>query len=138
MKQSARVHADACVRRRKCVCVLAYMHTFAVCMFVHRLTCIKAITALLLDSSFKLPLKIKINMHLYLRRISFVLVSIGCIQRCNALQTSRLTSEELSQTDPKSFQAETHDGLDLRIGRFMLHCQTPALHGPASINPVST
>lgn len=74
---------------------------------------------------------------MYLHRISFILVSIGCFQRCNAPQTSRLTSEELSQTDPKSFQAETHGGLDLRIGGFILHCQTLALHGPAPINPVS-
>lgn len=74
---------------------------------------------------------------MYLRRISFILVSIGCFSRCSAPQTSHLTSEELSQTDPKSFQAETHGQLDLRIGRFMLHCQTLALHGSAPINPVS-
>lgn len=52
-------------------------------------------------------------------------------------QTSHLTSEELSQTDPKSFQAETHGRLDLRIGGFMPHCQTLALCGPVPINPVS-
>lgn len=74
---------------------------------------------------------------MYLHRISFILVSTGCFQRGNAPQTSHLTSEELSQTDPKSFQAETHGGLDLCIGGFMFHCQTLALHGPEPINPVN-
>lgn len=58
-ENNLRVCADACVRGRKCVCVIVYMHTFAMCMFVHLLTCIKGIKALLLDSSFKLPLKLK-------------------------------------------------------------------------------
>lgn len=74
---------------------------------------------------------------MYLHRISFILVHFVCFQRCKVPQTSHLTSEELSQNDPKSFQAETHDGLDLCIGRIMLHCQILALCGPASINPVT-
>lgn len=57
MKQSARVCTDASVRGRKCVGVLVCMHTLAACMFVHLLKYIKAIKALLLDSSSKLPLK---------------------------------------------------------------------------------
>lgn len=110
---------------------------FAMCMFVHLLTYIRAIKALLLDSSSRAAFEIKINRQMHLRRISFILVSSGCFQRCNAPQSSCLTSEELSQTDPKSFQADTHGTLDLRIGRFMLHCQTPALHGLVPINPLS-
>lgn len=106
------------------------------CMFVHLPACIKAMKGSFIRFLFQAAFEIKINRHLYLHTISFVLVNVGCFQRCDTPQTSRLTSEELSQTDPKSFVAETHDGLDLRIGRFMLHCQTLTLHGTAPINPV--
>lgn len=104
MKQSACV-STANVKGRKCVSVLVYMHTLAACIVVHLVTCIKAIKALLLDFSFKL-LELKIKSCLYLHRISYSLVSSACFQKCNAPQTSHLTSEELSITDPKSFQAE--------------------------------
>lgn len=58
MNQSAHVCEDECVTGAKCVCVLVHMHSVGVCMFVHLLTCIRAIKALLLDSSPK-PLKLK-------------------------------------------------------------------------------
>lgn len=104
-------------------------------MFVHLLTCIRAIKGTLIRFLFQAAFEIKINRHLYVHRISFVLVSIGC--RVHWPHTlPRLTSEGLSPKLILNHSRQKHmtDSIcvladSCLIVKHWLHCTAP-------INPV--